>query len=398
MCNYVGYYDFEGFRINSGGLLENPLDILERYSCYITSDVKGNTVLYCITTINYPSDMFFCGTFMNADKNCIKGENLYQYCGRCISRNCMMCPSYLYKDISNVFPDLSLTVNLKINPVFPPNVPICPSGSIPDRNGNCTLIECGAGYILNNGICQVNIEYPALVGDPIKQKFFRSNSSSIFQKCLQESVVELVMFAFVHISRDESFDNKTMTVFLAKLAHHWSVSHRTKTFIVYKSIDLTKNVSINNILSLAAKISNVNISKIVISSGTPLQTFLYGFDLTRTFKGSKLCSSIIPISDFTNDSSHNKNSTCSTLIGDKLNTTINVVHNINMDKLKFNIVMENGVIGQSAYYCQQFHLSSDCFRESLYPKNFDIDNNKTLRFKTSRETLILKADEFFSNI
>jgi len=403
-CNLVNKYDFTGFELYCNWyhnkIIEpngTVLEILQDKQCSITA-VPGYqmNVLKCIPHLCSHDDMMFCRTFAAhlPDYYTMRYSVKNIYCHKCLLKYPVSCIGYACPPVG-VISKYSYTWSSRfdLNEIFPQSKEKCVDDKIDDGNGNCIDKRCGLRYNLQNSKCKELQSEDNLSGKYTNVDF---GTNFIVQKCFREKNIPLAMFAFVHLSNPQNRYNKTsVTIFLEKLTRQWIVAYQNTTLIVYKSVHLTKNVDIKYIIHSIANMFSFNVVKIVLATEKHLQTSLYGFDLTRTFQGPRLCSSVRSMTNLSKV--YNKSYSCNKLMKDlfNLSTTIISDQGTTINHFNFNLVFKNeGVVEQWAYYCQQFHLDSDCFHKDVYPDVFTVDDNKTLYFEISSKVFIAKANEY----
>ena len=247
---------------------------------------------------------------------------------------------------------------------------LCPPFTNPNGLGNCIPKECGEGFQYKSGRC---VQTRPDIVKSNQSAADISNETTPIQKCLTKSrngfnvfIFQNTLHTLYNITNDHvQIFNKT-----------WKVQFKNKTLTILSWIQLANgSIDLKELLDQTA--GGKNILKIVLTSSTLHQSSYYGFDTTRAFDESKLCASVIKIPNVNRSKIIYNNCTA------WFKNVMNVKENITLNDINFHVTFYNGTIDEAAFYCQQPHLHTSCFRENINPKNFTIGVNKTLSFFAS---------------
>jgi len=378
-CNFISRYQVKGIKISCIITPINPEDtvpkILARNNyCTAKADINYEYyILQCKPDLCTQEYATFCRLFAGNFKDYDSYKHRKNvYCHKCVSRgiNGDVQPTGYESgpdgwsrvmDLNNIFNS------------YKSLYPSCPSDTIPDRLLKCIPKECGEGFHLKQGHC-----YP--VTQKVRPKeahvvrsnqtaAILSNQTTTIKRCLTQSGKGFRLFIFQNTGTLNDITNDSVKIF----NQTWKVHFKNKTLTVLSWIE-HENTSINlkGIFAQSTNNKDLNISKILLTSNTLQHSMYYGIDQTRAFAESKLCASVIKIPQVKNRP---------IIIGNNcIDWFKNGMENVTLNDINFQITFSNGTVNKAAFFCQQHHLHSSCFRENINPNNFTIGEDKTLSF------------------
>ena len=452
-CNQVYNYKYDGVELFCGEEPQNPDENIYKIlkynpDCSITpTQNKLSLINACEPFKCNPNDATLCRSFLATFDTRLHLTHRNVFCARCLYGNDIIgsgtvrpvCPKSGKRGWSK-------TINLKDFKEVPCHITearniegvcqrkicgqlyklnklsgrcekvLCPAGSfvnsdkecerntcpmdreITKTDFKCELINCSAGYTKNSltlecdfKLCQASFEincFPSCnpEADPscqmrkgVKEPTLSPRDLQVFQSlnCVKKLYQRYAKFAVFDMSRIHR-ENLTKK-FINTMKHNWTIAYQNRTVLILKQIIFVKDLGGDLI---AETKSNKLLQSIIITEDKDIYTEIYGFDLKMMYSPSsrKVCGDLQTVPLSFQDTCQNKINTL------KANS------NGSAERIHFEMTLINGKQSRFLYYCKQFHLHSSCHRAIIYPKNYQVNENKTLLiYKDSNMTVLQQA-------